>query len=234
MRVADYGPSRRADVADLLGRVWGTRPDEAELEWFLERNPVRPASVLLAEEDGRVVGCVGISFDPAGRGQAVHLATDPAYRGRGIFTALQAANEERARAAGASLLFTVPTRASARILAGRLGWSELAPLRVWARPRPRRPRAARVQRFGEPWLDWRFAEAPRPYELYADRTVVGRRGRLTYVAHGRPGAATLALGASLRSGYLPTPKAFRLLAKSLDGSPLPDRLPLAFGDLDFL
>ena len=61
MRVAEYGPSRRADVADLMARVWGKRPDEAELEWFYERNPVRPASVLLAEEDDRVVGSAAIS-----------------------------------------------------------------------------------------------------------------------------------------------------------------------------
>ena len=46
MRVAEYGASRRADVADLMGRVWGTRPAEDELAWFYERNPVRPASVL--------------------------------------------------------------------------------------------------------------------------------------------------------------------------------------------
>ena len=56
VRVVEYDPSRRADVADLMGRVWGERPDESELEWFYERNPVRPASVLLGEEDGSVVG----------------------------------------------------------------------------------------------------------------------------------------------------------------------------------
>ena len=56
MQVVEYDPSRRADVADLMGRVWGKRPTEEELAWFYERNPVRPTSVLLAEcgrEDGR-------------------------------------------------------------------------------------------------------------------------------------------------------------------------------------
>src|SRR6266853_1551486 len=88
VRVADYGPSRRADVADLMARVWGARPDEAELQWFYEHNPVRPASVLLAEEDEQVVASVAISFQPLESdvvGFAVQLATDPAYRGRGIF-----------------------------------------------------------------------------------------------------------------------------------------------------
>src|SRR5919206_3639017 len=88
VRVAEYGASRRADVADLMGRVWGERPAEDELEWFYERNPVRPASVLLGEEDGRVVGSVAISFarmaiggEELEVGIAIHLATDPAYRG---------------------------------------------------------------------------------------------------------------------------------------------------------
>src|SRR5262245_7615865 len=108
-----------------MERVWGKRPDEAELEWFYERNPVRPASVLLAEEDDRVVGSVAIGYQPlAGdvAGFAVHLATDPDHRGRGVFSELQAANEARAREAGISLLLTVPTAESARILTGRLGW----------------------------------------------------------------------------------------------------------------
>jgi GNAT superfamily N-acetyltransferase len=236
VRVAEYGASRRADVADLMGRVWGKRPSEEELEWLYERNPVRPASVLLAEEDERVVASVAISYQPLDGivGFAVHLATDPAFGGRGIFTELQAANEDRARAAGVGLLLTVPTAASARILTGRLGWKRLSPLRVWARPWPPRVPAARVERLGDAWLDWRFADAPRPYTLHADGTVVGRRGRFTYLARGRLGAATLALHGSPRAGYLPTPKTFTLLGKSLDGRPLPARPRLAFGDLDFV
>src|SRR5579862_5109804 len=110
MNVVEYDPERRRDVADLAARVWGKRPDEAELAWFYERNPVSPASVLLAEEDGRVVGTAAISFmlmsirgNDVKVGMPVHLATDPGYQRRGIFAELQAANEERARAAGARL-----------------------------------------------------------------------------------------------------------------------------------
>jgi len=231
VRVAEYGPSRRADVVALLARVWGKGPDEAELEWFYERNPVRPASVLLAEEDERVVGSVGISYQPlAGcvAGFAVHLATDPGYRGRGIFSELQDANEARARAEGISLLLTVPTEQSARILTGRLGWTPLPSLRVWAQL-PRRSRAPRVTTLGDPYLDWRFAASPREYALFADGTVVGRRGPVSYVARGRRDAAVL----TLQHGLVPTPKAFTLLGKSLDGAPLPPRVDLQLGDLDF-
>lgn len=233
MRVVEYGPERRGDVAGLMGRVWGKTPDEAELEWFYERNPVRPASVLLAEDGGRVVGSVALSFQPlAGgiAGFAVHLATDPAQRGRGVFSELQAENEARARAAGVPLLLTVPTAQSARILEGRLGWSRLPSLRLRARPWPRRVPAGRVASLGDAYLDWRFAAAPREYALYADGTVVGRRGRISYVARGRPDAGVLTLG----RGLLPTPKAFTLLGKSLDGTPLPARVELELGDLDFL
>ena len=215
-----------------MARVWGKAPDEVELEWFYERNPVRPASVLLAEEDGGVVGSVAISYQPlAGSvvGFAVHLATDPAYRGRGIFSELQAANEARAREEGVSLLLTVPTVQSARILTDRLGWTQLPSLRVWARPWPRGA-GTRVDRLGDPWLDWRFADGPREYAVFADGTVVGKRRHVSYVARGRSQAALL----SLRRSVVPTPKTFTLLAKSLDASPPPPRIDLEFGDLDFV
>ncbi len=209
MRVVEYDPSRRADIADLMGRVWGERPREDELAWFYEQNPVRPASVLLAEEDGRTVATVAISFlrmtiggEPVEVGMPVRLATDPDYRGRGIFGELQAQNEERARALGIQLLFVVPTAASESVLVGRLGWEELPKLRVWARAKlvPRPVRARRVERFdaGTPaprgggdrvvrdavWLNWRFADSPAPYTLLEGDgyAVAGRRGRLGVVA----------------------------------------------------
>jgi GNAT superfamily N-acetyltransferase len=239
-----------------MGRVWGKRPDERELEWFYERNPVRPASVLLAEEDGRVVGSVAISFQPLDEivGFAVHLATDPACRGRGIFSELQAANEDRARAAGISRLLTVPTPDSARILIGRLGWTRLPSLRVWVRPwLPARVTARRVARFDQAWLDWRFVDAPRAYTLLSSNghAVVGRRGRFGFVATltgdlladacaAARGIGVLAIpppsehGRYLRAGFIPTPKTFTLLGKSLNGSPLPEHPQLELGDLDFM
>jgi len=267
VRVADYGPSRRADLADLTGRVWGQRPDEAELEWFYDRNPVRPASVLLAEDEDRVVGSVAISFQRmsvGGReelvGTAVRLATDPACRGRGIFSELQRANEERVRESGVRLLLVVPNAASTPILVERLGWRKLAPLRVWARLGvlpvvdlgPRAPRAAdRVLR-DDAWNRWRFATAPRPYTViegdgYAVAAHRGRVGNVVAVeGAGLGGAVRAARGLVviacpppwerrryLGAGFVPTPKAFTVLGKSLDGSPLPDRPHLELGDLDF-
>jgi GNAT superfamily N-acetyltransferase len=209
VKVVEYDPSRRTEVADLMGLVWGERPDEEGLAWFYEQNPVRPASVLLAEEDGKTVGTAAISFlrmsiggESLEVGMPLRVATDPAYRGRGIFGALQARNEERVRGLGVRLLLTVPNAASAPVFLNRLGWSSLPPLRVWAHPRLglRRPRANAVTRFGPgrspspeggdrvlrdaAWLNWRFADSPTRYTLLEGEGygVVGRRGRLAVVA----------------------------------------------------
>ena len=274
MKVVECDADRRRDVADLLERVWGTTTDVAELDWFYGGNPVAPASVLLAEESGRVVGGVAMSFlrfsvggEAVTAAMPVHLATDPAFRGRGIFRELEGANEERARQRGARFLFVVPTPASASVLRRRLGWTPLPPLRVWARPplpRPRRLR--RVDRFDDrtatgradgrgahvlrdaDWLNWRFADSPRPYTLVADGgyAVLGRHGRVGVLAAtgGRAPAprGLVAIAAPppwdrpryLRAGWLPTPRTFELLGKSLDPRlRLPARPHFELGDLDF-
>jgi predicted N-acetyltransferase YhbS len=289
VRIVEYGPDRRSDVADLMQRVWGRRPAEAELEWSYERNPVRAASVLVAEEDDRVVGSVAISFlrmsiggEEVEVGMPVGLATDPAYQGRGVFSRLEAANEERVRELGIRLLLIVPNAASTPVLAGRLGWRELPSLRVWARgrvlrARPRRARQAdrlpplvtqchkprvtgdRVLR-DSAWLNWRFADAPRPYLLLDGRdgyAVAGSRGRLGVVAAVSPrgargdllGDVTAAARGRLLiaapppgerrryalAGYVPTPRAFTVLGKSLHPSQrLPARPHFELGDLDFM
>jgi len=272
MRVVECDPDRRRDVADLLERVWGKRTDESELDWFYGGNPVAPASVLLAEDGGRVVGSVAIVYlrlsvggEAVTAGMPVHLATDPAFRGRGIFRELQGANEERARRRGARLLFVVPTPASASVLRRRLGWTPLPPLRVWSRPAlplPRRSR--RVERFDASvagvsvppsgvvrdadWLNWRFADSPRRYTLIAEGgyAVLGRRGRFGVLAAtgGRLAApgGLVSIAAPppwerlryLRAGWMPTPRTFALLGKSLDPRlRIPARPHFELGDLDF-
>ncbi|MBV8394960.1 MAG: GNAT family N-acetyltransferase [Actinobacteria bacterium] len=258
MKVVEYEPARAPAVADLMDRVWGKRPDERELHWLYEDNPVAPAAVLLAEEDGRVVASAAMTYARMSLGGAevlagmpVHLATDPAYRRRGIFAELQAANEERARQRGARALFVVPTESSASVLRGGLGWSDLPALRVWARPGLPGGRREYVAEPGdrvlrdEAWLDWRFRRAPRRYEVLKGHgyAVLGRRGRPGVIAasdgllappSGPLGVAApppWATAAYLRAGWLPTPRTFTLLGKSL-GAPLPARPHFELGDLD--
>ena len=115
----------RATLADAdgarLGRARRTRPSSA---WFYERNPVRPASVLLGEEDGKVVGDGGdelpahVDRRRGGRGRhaASRLATDPAYqRPRHLREAAGGERGARARGWGSRLLLIVPNAASAPI-----------------------------------------------------------------------------------------------------------------------
>jgi GNAT superfamily N-acetyltransferase len=315
VRIAEYGPHRRADVASLTESVWGERPPEAELEWLYERNPVRPASVLLGEDDdGRVVGVVAMSFlrmaiggEEVVVGMPVGLATDPAHRGRGVFLTLQRTNEERAREEGVRLLLIVPNAASAAILTSHLGWTPLPPLRVWARVRASssgalgasgrsgasgaagasgasgppgnhsrrsRGRARQVNRFTRQvtlchkasgparelvlrdaaYLDWRFADAPRPYVLLEGGdgyAVAGRRRRAAVTAVSCGGLLSDVAAASgsrllvaapppwergryALAGYVPTPRTFTVLGKSLHpAQPLPARPHFELGDLDF-
>jgi GNAT superfamily N-acetyltransferase len=206
LKITQYDPSRRSDLADLTARVWGDRPSEAELAWFLEDNPVRPASVLLADDDeGRVIGSVAMSFlrialggETVEVGMPVRLATDPAARGRGVFAQLESANEARADELGISLLLIISNAASTPILLGRLGWTRLPAIRVWGRPWfGRRIQARQVEQLDPPppgdrdgvvrdaaWLDWRFARSPTPYTLLEGDgyAVARRRGRLGVVA----------------------------------------------------
>ena len=235
--------------------------------------------MLLGEDDDKVVATVAISFqrmaiggEEVEVGMPLRVATDPAYQGRGIFATLQAANEERVAGMGIRLLLTVPNEASAPVFLKKLGWSPLPSLRVWARAKllRLRPRASRVERFDrvvesgsgdrvlrdDAWLNWRFADAPRDYELlHGDGyAAVGRRGRVGIlaalegnmlgdacaVAHGQAVVAApppwdarrYALG-----GFVPTHKTFTLLGKSLGhslGHPVPERPHFELGDLDFL
>jgi GNAT superfamily N-acetyltransferase len=281
VRVVEYDPSRRAALADLMGRVWGKRPDEGELAWFYEGNPVRPATVLLAEEDGKAIGTTALSFarmsiggEEVEVGMAVRLATDPAHRGRGVFAALVAEQERRAYELGVSLLFSVTNRASTPILVGRLGWSRLEPIHVWARakilrgstwsrpvkrfdadpPEPQRPPAGdRILRDAV-WLNWRFADGPGSYtRLVEDGYAVSGRWRgmgVVAVAAGdlirdasSAAGGPVILAAPPRSersryllcGFLPTPKTFTVVGKSLDPRvPLPSAPHFELGDLDFL
>jgi GNAT superfamily N-acetyltransferase len=278
VRVVVYDPERRPDVARLMARVWGERPADEELEWFYERNPVRPASVLLGEEDGKVVATVAIAFvrmTIAGEvlevGMPLRVATHPEYQGRGIFARLQAENEERVRALGVRLLLTVPNAASTPVFLRKLGWSRLAPLRVWARLRLglRSGRRDAVERYGlrptapggpdrvlrdGAWLNWRFADSPKPYTLLErfGYGVAGRHGRVGVVAAAEGGLLgdtgdaaggavvvasppTWELRCYALGGFAPTTRTFTVLGKSLHpDQAVPVRPHFELGDLDFL
>jgi hypothetical protein len=104
------------------------------------------------------------------------------------------------------------------------------------------------------WLNWRFAAGPRRYALLEGdgHAAVGERGRVSALAvHEGDVLADAAAVADRRvlaaapppwerrryalAGYVPTPKTFALLGKSLDPRlPLPARPHFQLGDLDFV
>lgn len=246
-----YEPAQRRELAALMTRVWGQPHDEEELAWWHEA----PATTTLVAPDGdRLAGAVTMSLvrmllggEETRVGIASRLATDPERRGRGIFAELQRESERRAEEAGARLLLVVPNAASAPIFLARPGWQRLDPLRLRLRLAPTR-RAPEVEEL-EPlppregglvrdraYLRWRFG-GPRRYRLHQDArgyVAVGRRGRLALVAAtaGEPPLPAPALALPPARG-LAVPKSFAVLGRSL-GAPLPRRVLLELGDLDFL
>jgi hypothetical protein len=201
-----YEPEWRDRVLELQRDVWGRSASPDEFDWWFERNPAGPRLISLVRDDGRVAGVSGMSFfrmmlngDEADVVFALDAATHPDYRGRGLWSKLELRNEKVSAAAGAvaALGFTNPL--AGPILVGKLGWRDLARLRVWARPlvgrarqgggteplghfdaeadalyeRERRRFANHLMRSAE-FLNWRYVESPRGYRCFAARS----RGRL--------------------------------------------------------
>jgi GNAT superfamily N-acetyltransferase len=194
-------------VLDLLERVWGERPDPAELAWWFDDHPAGPG-LLTTERDGdRVAGLASMSFvraHVAGGEQLVamplQVATDADQRGKGIFSRLELANEATAAERGCELGVTFPNDASRPIFLERLGWHELWRGRIWARPPlpalRRGPLRIEDGHGGLKAVDMAVRDAS------------------TALSRGRPGATDgqIVDPAFLDWRYLRSPRAYRLLA----------------------
>jgi GNAT superfamily N-acetyltransferase len=139
--VVRYSAAERAALVSLLARVGTTQLSDEEFSWWFDRNPAGEGIVSLAVDDGEVVGVAAMSFfrtalDGVETRLAipVNVATDPRYRGQGVFSTLERENEAAAAASGSPLTVTFPNGASYPIFKSRLGWIDLPPLRLWARP----------------------------------------------------------------------------------------------------
>jgi GNAT superfamily N-acetyltransferase len=226
-------------VRELLRETYGHAPDEAELEWWFERNPVAPSIVAVAEGEGATtLSLHRVLLEGEERIAAfiVHAVTVPSARGRGTFSRLELENEERAAALGASVVLGFTTEQATRVLLGRHGWEELARPRVWVRPRvfrsgrklPELPsfseRDAAELADGESriakdvaYLEWRYRQSPRRYGR-----VDGRDGEFAVVGIGRRGGAVCELAGGTRT--------LRRAARAIDSSlvyglPGPRRTP---------
>ncbi len=144
-------------VLDVLRAALGEPPGlerTPELfSWKHLDNPFGRSIMLIAEADGRIAGFRAFmrwELDtPGGRRlrcvRAVDTATHPDFQRRGIFSKLTMAGVDLATEDGIDLIFNTPNHKSG---AGylKMGWSEVGPIGVMARPSPRL-----LSRHDEPW-----------------------------------------------------------------------------------
>lgn len=183
-------PAERDEFLALMRDTYGSAMSEAEFDWWFDGNPAGPRILSVArDDDGTALGVLAMSLarlDVGLAAFAVHAVTTPAARGRGVFSTLELHNEQQAAAAGAqwALGFTNPM--AGPILVGKLGWEDVAALRIWVRPkgfrksgavrataivpRPRELRAHHIVR-DESYLRWRYGGSPRAYAQHSDAVV---------------------------------------------------------------
>jgi GNAT superfamily N-acetyltransferase len=182
-------PAGRDEFLALMVETYGESMSPAEFDWWFDRNPAGPRILNGArDDDDTPLGALAMSCFRMSQGTAafaLHAVTTPAARGRGVFSTLELHNERAAAEAGAdwALGFTNPM--AGPILVGKLGWEDVASLRIWVRPKRVR-RLGRgalrgpttVERFSNhhavrydahhivrdpEYLTWRYADSPRPY-----------------------------------------------------------------------
>lgn len=201
VEVGPYEPADREAYLGLLREAWGDRAVSGdEFDWWLGRNPAGSV-ISVARMDGRVVGAGAHSLLPmvvdgerVVASWSLYAVTHSSVRGRGVWVEVESRNEREAAERGASVALTFPNDLTARVFLGRLGWTEIARLRAWARPLlAQAPAPAGEAPFDDAadaaaaWpnhvvrdaqhLNWRFVDSPRGYRtLRSDGgyAVVGR------------------------------------------------------------
>jgi hypothetical protein len=183
--LVEFDASHRDDYVRLLAGAWGNRGLTAEeFEWWFGRNPA--GSILrTALVDGEVAG-VGahmlarmvIGGEERRVSWSCHAVTSPAASGRGIFTELQRALDQAAADQGVELVLGFGNEVTNPMFFDRLGWSDVAHYRIWARlvVGRRGEATATLDVDGdaaagwqnhvvrdERYLRWRYGDSPRPY-----------------------------------------------------------------------
>ncbi len=189
-----YEPAQRDDYLRLLHDAWGDLAlSGPEFDWWFKENSTG-SLMSVARVGGRVAGVASHSLLRMVLGGverqasfSVHATTEASARGLGIFPALEKKHEQEAEDRGVAVVLGFASKPTTPIFLGRLGWTEIGRIRVWARPFPRRPRRlepyARVQRFrhagdaAKSWpnhvvrdaqyMNWRYIDSPRDYVAVA-------------------------------------------------------------------
>ncbi len=157
IQVRMYRDEDLSAVLELLRASLGESPllrRTPELfRWKHIDNPFGRSVMLVAEADDRIVGLRSfMRWDLAFRGstircgRAVDTATHPVYMRRGIFRRLTTEALDVARDIGLQLIFNTPNEQS-RPGYLKMGWSDVGPIRVLARPHPVRLLRSRRESF---------------------------------------------------------------------------------------
>jgi GNAT superfamily N-acetyltransferase len=188
-------PAGRDEFLALMRETYGAAMTNDEFDWWFDRNPAGPRILNAArDDDGTALGVLAMSFARLDAGLAafaIHAVTTPASRGKGAFSALALHNEREAAAGGAQWALGFANPLSGPILVDKLGWEDIAAVRVWARPKRLRRRAegglritagvarsdaerrlpgTHIVRDPE-YLSWRYIDSPRVYAQAGDAIV---------------------------------------------------------------
>jgi GNAT superfamily N-acetyltransferase len=166
------GRADRALQAALYDRCFGKDDGDVVLPWRYDQGPHGESVSLVVELDG--VAISGYACSPrhvvphgdearaATVGQTGDVMTDLEHRGRGIFSSLDAAAMEAARARGWPVAYGLPNRQSAHLFVGKLGWQAVGSIRPWtfvlttdAHARAERLKAGRLAASALAWTYWR-------------------------------------------------------------------------------
>lgn len=144
IRIREYSQHDLEGVLEVLRLALGESPLRRTPEqwaWKHELNPFGRSLVLVATADSRIVGVrafmrwvlktvEGATVECA---RAVDTATHPGYRRMGIFKDLTLAALDLARSTGIQLVFNTPN-ANSKPGYLKMGWTEVGPVGVLARP----------------------------------------------------------------------------------------------------
>lgn len=129
-------PQIVALLKQSIGEVL-TPKTEAFFLWKHEKNPFGRSKVLLAIEDGRIVGLRAFMHwswvsqkEHVTAVRAVDTATDPAFRGKGIFKKLTMQAVEECKAEGVGMIFNSPNPISMQGYL-KMGWAQAGRLPLY-------------------------------------------------------------------------------------------------------
>jgi len=162
-------PADRAAQAALFDACFQRKDGAEVLPWRYDAGPHGASLARVVDGPCGLVASYCCSprvlqtaSGPVTIGQTGDVMTLPSERGKGLFSALDRAVLEDARAAGWPVVFGLPNSSSAHIFTRDLGWSEVGRVRPWtfvlapdAGARAERLRVGRAASALVPWTYWR-------------------------------------------------------------------------------